>query len=67
MFSFKQFLILLIAVTVGVILYNIWNVESKPPSIEYSSFLKQLENREIDRFISGEGRSRARISMISLS
>jgi cell division protease FtsH len=47
MFSFKQFLLLLIAVTVGVILYNIWNVENKPPSIEYSTFLKQLENREI--------------------
>ncbi|HDR47193.1 MAG TPA: ATP-dependent metallopeptidase FtsH/Yme1/Tma family protein, partial [Geoalkalibacter subterraneus] len=47
MFSFKQFLILLIAVTIGVIAYNIWSVESKPPAIEYSSFLKQLENREI--------------------
>lgn len=47
MFSFKQFLILLIAVTIGVILYNIWTVESKPPSMEYSSFLKQLESREI--------------------
>ncbi|MGW8161773.1 MAG: ATP-dependent zinc metalloprotease FtsH, partial [Desulfobulbales bacterium] len=47
MLTFKQFLLLLLAVTVGVIIYNIWNVESKPPSIEYSSFLKQLENKEI--------------------
>jgi len=47
MFTFKKFLVLLIAVTVGVIMYNIWTVEHKPPAIEYSSFLKQLTNNEI--------------------
>ncbi|MCL7487970.1 MAG: ATP-dependent zinc metalloprotease FtsH [Desulfobulbaceae bacterium] len=47
MLSFKKFLVLLIAVTVGVIVFNIWNVENKPPSVEYSVFLSQLTNGEI--------------------
>jgi len=47
MFTFKHFLVLLIAVTVGVLLYNIWDTESKPPAIEYSSFLQQLGDGEI--------------------
>lgn len=47
MFSFKKFLVLLIAVSVAVVIYNIWTVENKPPAIEYSSFLAQLENSEI--------------------
>ena len=47
MYSFKKFFVLLIVVTVGVIVYNIWTVEHKPPSIEYSTFLKQLANNEI--------------------
>jgi len=47
MFSFKNFLVVLIAVTVCVIAYNIWNVENKPPGVEYSTFLSQLESNEI--------------------
>ncbi len=47
MLSFKNFLILLIAVIVGVVLFNIWNFENKPPQTEYSIFLGQLENGEI--------------------
>ncbi len=47
MLSFKNFLILFIAVTVGVILFNIWNMESKPPPMEYSFFLSQLKNGQI--------------------
>jgi cell division protease FtsH len=47
MFTFKKFLILLIAVTVGVIAYNIWSVEQKPPAMEYSTFLQQLDAGEI--------------------
>jgi len=47
MYSFKKFFVLLIVVTAGVIVYNIWTVEHKPPSIEYSTFLKQLANNEI--------------------
>ena len=47
MFSFKKFLVLLIVVTVGVIVYNIWTVENKPPAVEYSTFLAQLANNEI--------------------
>jgi cell division protease FtsH len=47
MFTFKRFLVVLIAVTVAVIIYNIWMVENKPPGVEYSTFLRQLENDEI--------------------
>jgi len=47
MLSFKKFLILLIVVTAGVIVFNIWNIENKPPSMEYSAFLAQLANDEI--------------------
>ena len=47
MFTFKKFFVLLIAVTVGVIVYNIYDVENKPPSVEYSVFLAQLQRNEI--------------------
>ncbi len=47
MLTFKQFLVLLVAVTIGVIIFNIYSFENKPPSVEYSFFLKQLENDEI--------------------
>ena len=47
MFTFKKFLVLLIAVTVGVVVYNIWNVENKPPSLEYSAFLALLKLHEV--------------------
>lgn len=47
MLSFKKFLIILLVVTVGVILFNIWNFENRPPSTEYSVFLDQLESGEI--------------------
>lgn len=47
MFSFKKFLVLLIVVTIGVIIYNIWTIENKPPSIDYSTFIRQLEKNEI--------------------
>ena len=48
MLSFKRFLILLIAVSVGVVLYNIWSFESKPPITEYSFFLNQLNEGQIE-------------------
>ena len=47
MFTFKQFLVLLLAVTGAVLLYNIWTVENKPPPIDYSLFLQQLASKEI--------------------
>jgi cell division protease FtsH len=47
MLSFKNFLILFIVVSAGVVLFNIWNFENKPPAMEYSFFLGQLENGEI--------------------
>lgn len=47
MYSFKNLLILLIVVTVGVIAYNIWDVENKPPGMEYSVLLQQLDKGEI--------------------
>jgi len=47
MLSFKNFLILLILVTVGVILYNVWSLERRPPHTEYSVFLSQLDKGEI--------------------
>jgi cell division protease FtsH len=47
MFTFKQFLVVLIGVIVAVMLYNIWGVENKPPSVEYSFFLQQLAQKEI--------------------
>ncbi len=47
MLSFKNFLILLIVVSVGVVLYNILSFENRPPQLEYSSFLAQLEKGEI--------------------
>jgi len=47
MLTFKQFLILLVAVTAGVIVYNVWTVENNPPSVEYSFFLRQLDSGEI--------------------
>lgn len=47
MFTFKQFLVVLIGVTVAVLLYNIWHTENKPPSVEYSVFLQQLAQKEI--------------------
>ncbi len=48
MLNFKSFLVLFIAVVLGVILFNIWNFENTPPSIEYSNFLEQLQNEEIE-------------------
>ena len=50
MFTFKQFLILLIGVTVAVFLYNIWQIENRTPGVEYSVFLQQLARKEI-RFV----------------
>jgi cell division protease FtsH len=47
MFTFKQFLVVFIGVIVAVLLYNIWHVENKPPSVEYSVFLQQLGQKEI--------------------
>lgn len=47
MLSFKNFLIALIAVTVGVVFFNIWNFENRLPSIEYSVFLDQLARGDI--------------------
>ena len=47
MFTFKRFFILLLAVTVGVIVYNIYSVENRPPSTGYSAFLAQLQQNEI--------------------
>lgn len=47
MLSFRNFLILLITVIIGVVLFNIWNIEKTLPSIDYSVFLKRLDNNEI--------------------
>ena len=47
MLNFKNFLILFIAVVLGVVVFNIWNFENKPPSLEYSIFLGQLQSGEI--------------------
>jgi len=47
MLNFKNFLILFIAVVLGVIVFNIWNFENKTPSTEYSIFLGQLQSSEI--------------------
>jgi len=47
MFTFKQFLVVLIGVIVAVVLYNIWHTENKPPSVDYSVFLQQLAQKEI--------------------
>ena len=60
MLSFKNFLILFIVVLVGVVLFNIWNFESKPATMEYSFFLNQLEEGQIQsvHFRGGEIRGR---------
>jgi len=47
MLNFKNFLIVFIVVVLGVIVFNIWNFENTPPSMEYSIFLDQLQNGEI--------------------
>ncbi len=47
MFTFKKFLVLLVIVTLGVIFFNVWMVEIRPPALEYSAFLSRLENNEI--------------------
>jgi cell division protease FtsH len=47
MFSFKNFLVLLVIVTLGVIFFNVWMVEIRPPALEYSAFVSQLENNKI--------------------
>jgi cell division protease FtsH len=47
MLNFKNFLVLFIVVVLGVVFFNIWNFENTPPSMEYSIFLEQLQNEEI--------------------
>lgn len=47
MLNFKNFLIVFIVVVLGVVVFNIWNFENTPPSMEYSIFLEHLQNGEI--------------------
>ncbi|MBU0484356.1 MAG: ATP-dependent zinc metalloprotease FtsH [Proteobacteria bacterium] len=44
---FRNFLIIMVLTIVAVVVYNIATIESKPPTISYSSFLNSLKNKEI--------------------
>ncbi len=43
----RNYLIVVLITIVAVILYNVWNIENKPPFIDYTAFLTSLTNDEI--------------------
>ena len=43
----RNYLLLMLAATMAVVVYNVWIVENRPPMLEYSGFLVKLENNEI--------------------
>jgi cell division protease FtsH len=43
----RNYLLLMLAATLAVVVYNVWLVENRPPMLEYSAFLVRLENNEI--------------------
>ncbi|MBU0676458.1 MAG: ATP-dependent zinc metalloprotease FtsH [Proteobacteria bacterium] len=44
---YRNFLIILVLTIVGVVIYNVVNLEQKPPAMSYSSFLSGIKNKEI--------------------
>ena len=43
----RNYLLLMLAATLAIVVYNVWLVENRPPMLEYSAFLARLEKNEI--------------------
>ncbi|TFG48974.1 MAG: hypothetical protein E4H40_03765, partial [Candidatus Brocadiia bacterium] len=48
-FSFRNFLILLLAAVAVLIAINFWKAENKLPYVDYSTFVGQLNDKEITK------------------